>query len=200
MTCRRLARAFWPRPGPRPWSSIPRIASVFEAHDTDQALFYTQELIEGMSFDTMMRVGHHLSEEEALKAIESAAETLSALHHQNVSILPVWPEHLYPLPDGTLKMANTAQAGDPADRLTESDQIKNLAKCIHPLLDQEALINETIPALLYDMSGTGTGEPIESWESLQKETRYIGTQWKEMSSGITPRKVAIYVGESRSPS
>jgi len=172
----------------------PRVASVFEAHDTAQALFYTQELIDGTTFDTLIRTGRHLTEEEALKAIESAAETLSALYHQNISILPIWPEHIYWLPDGTVKLANTAQTDDPEDRLTESDQIKNLARCIHPLLDPVAIANETLPALLYDMSGTGTGEPIESWENLQKEARYIESQWKEMGAGITPRKLAIYVG------
>jgi formylglycine-generating enzyme required for sulfatase activity len=172
----------------------PRVASVFDAHDTDQALFYTHELIDGTGFDVLMRKGQRLDEGAALKAIESVAETLSELNGQNVPMLPLWPEHLFLLADGTVKLANTAQADAPEYRIPESEQIRNLAKCIHPLLDEAANANETIPNLLYDMAGTGTGEPILTWEQLAKEVRYIETQWREIGGGLTPRKLATYAG------
>jgi formylglycine-generating enzyme required for sulfatase activity len=172
----------------------PRVASVFEAHDTEQALFYTQELIEGKGFDALIRTGDQLNEEAALKVIESAAETLSALNQQNLPMLPVWPEHLFLMPDGTVKLANTVQVDEPDYRISQDEQIRNLAKCVHPLLDDEAIGNGTLPNLLYDMAGTGTGAPITTWEGLEKEIHYIQAQWKEMSAGLTPRKLAIYVG------
>ena len=172
----------------------PRVASVFEAHDTDQALFYTQELIEGTGFDQLVATGRKLSEEAALQVIESAAETLQSLHQQGVTMLPIWPEHLFLMADGTVKLANTAQAEGPEFQLSEEEQIQNLAKCIHPLLSNEALINETLPGLLYDMAGTGAGTPVTTWDGLFKETRYIRQQWKELTAGITPKKLAMYVG------
>ncbi|MEQ1843002.1 MAG: SUMF1/EgtB/PvdO family nonheme iron enzyme, partial [Verrucomicrobiales bacterium] len=174
----------------------PKIASVFEAHDTDQALFYTQELIDGTSFDTLIATGRHLTEEQSLKVLGSAAETLSILHGQNVPMLPVWPEHLFLMPDGSVKLANTAQADEPDNRLPEGEQVKNLAKCVHPLLDRDAVVNETVPTLLFNMSGSGSTpeELVTTWEQLLKEIRYIEKCWQEMSAGWSPRKLGLYIG------
>lgn len=172
----------------------PRVASVFDAHDTEDALFYTHELIDGTGFDVLVHRGRRLDEGEALKAIQSAAETLAELSRQELPMLPLWPEHLFLMADGTVKLANTVQADEVEYRMAESDQIRNLAKCLHPLLSEEAVGNETLPNLLYDMAGTGTGEPILTWEQLAREIQYIESQWKEIGGGLTPRKLAMYAG------
>jgi len=174
----------------------PQIATVFEAHETESALFYTQEYIHEDSFETMTSNGVKLSEEELLLAIKSAAKAYRYLEEEECDTLPIWPEHLHLMPDGTVKIDNPVIICDPEDRVPKAEQLKNLAKCVHPLMDKEAVANETLPNLLYEMAGTvdeNRGHPLETWSDLLQEIKYIETRWKEMSGGITARKAGIYL-------
>tara|TARA_R110002096_G_scaffold376724_7_gene570502 strand:- start:17667 stop:19550 length:1884 start_codon:yes stop_codon:yes gene_type:complete len=175
--------------------SHPKIASVFESMETDSALFYTQELIDGTSLADMAASGKTLEEEELLGVVKSAAQAYSYLYDAELAYLPIWPEHIFVCEDGSVRLGNTVQMDKPENRLRQSDQIKNLAKSCHPVMDEDTKVNETIPTLFYEMAGTAEdSEGIDSWSDLLSEIKYIENQWKEMSGGITPKRAAIYMG------
>ncbi len=174
--------------------SHPKIASVFESIETDNALFYTQELIDGTSLADMATKGTKLSEEELLDVVKSSAQAFKYLHDAELPYLPVWPEHIFVCEDGSTRIGNTVQDDKPENRLRQTEQIKNLAKSCHPVMDEDTKVNETIPSLFYEMAGTSEeSEKLGSWDDLLSEVRYIERQWKEMSGGMTPRKAAIYL-------
>lgn len=175
--------------------SHPQIASVFEAIETDSALFYTQELIDGTSLADMAAAGTVLEEEELLGVVKSAAQAYNYLYDAELAYLPIWPEHVFVCEDGSTRIGNTVQMDKPENRLRQSEQIKNLAKSCHPVMDEDTKVNETIPTLFYEMAGTAEdSEGIDSWSDLLSEIKYIENQWKELSGGITPKRAAIYMG------
>ncbi|MEM1294743.1 MAG: SUMF1/EgtB/PvdO family nonheme iron enzyme [Verrucomicrobiota bacterium] len=172
-----------------------KIASVFEAIETDSALFYTQELIDGTSLADMAAAGQTLEEEELLGVVKSASQAYSYLYDAELAYLPIWPEHIFVCEDGSVRLGNTVQMDKPENRVRQSEQIKNLAKSCHPVMDDDTKINETIPTLFYEMAGTAEdSDGIESWSDLLSEIKYIENQWKELSGGITPKRAAIYMG------
>lgn len=173
----------------------PQIAAVFEALETDSHLYYTQELIPEESLDRLVNQHVTLTEEALLLAIKSAAQVYQFLDKNGHACLPIWPEHIHLLPDGTVRIANTVTISASEDRVSEREQVKNLAKCVHPLMDQDTIANGTIPNLIYEMAGTAEGrDTLETWDSLLREIQFIETKWQELGGGLTARKASLYAG------
>lgn len=175
----------------------PQIATVFELHETGDALYYTQELIPEDSLDRLVEDRRTLDEEPLLNALESTAQVYQFLERNGQGCLPIWPEHIHLLPDGSTKIDNTVTVSDPEYRISEREQIINLAKSFHPVMSPEAIANETFPNLLYAMAGTADDSqagPIETWDSLLAEIESIRQQWREMGGGLTAKRAGIYFG------
>ncbi len=176
----------------------PQIATVFEAHEDDDQLFYTQELLEGLPVASLIKLGKTRTEEQILAIIRSAATVYKEMFEKEFPHLAIWPEHIVIQEDGSVRVVNTILPENEAAelKLRQTDQLKNLAKCLHPLQDPACKANETIPNLLASMAGTwpedGQESNIETWEDLIKETRYIENEWREMSGALTPRRAAKY--------
>lgn len=175
----------------------PQIATVFELHETGDALYYTQELIPEESLDRMVEEHRTLDEEALLNALESTAQVYQYLEKNGQGCLPIWPEHIHLLPEGSVKVDNTVTVSDPEYRITEREQVINLAKSFHPVMSAETIANQTIPNLLYGMAGTADesqGGAIETWDSLLTEIASIRQQWREMDGGLTAKRAGVYFG------
>ncbi|MEM0969659.1 MAG: SUMF1/EgtB/PvdO family nonheme iron enzyme, partial [Verrucomicrobiota bacterium] len=175
--------------------SHPQVATVFDAHEDEIHLYYTQEIIEGKGLDELTAAGYKPSEEELLTLTKTVAKTYHALHQAGHFFHPIWPEHIFIRDDGTVKVANTILVNEPENEVPQGDQIKHLAKCLHPLMDRDTIANGTLPNLFYAMTGTveeGDGRHLSTWQDLLDEIRYIETEWKEMGGGITTRRAGRY--------
>ena len=165
---------------------------MFEAHEDSDAIYYTQELIDGKNVAEMAAFGEKLEEEELLDVVKSAAQAFKYLYDSEMTFLPIWPEHVNVCDDGATRIANTVTVPTDDNHVPQATQIKNLAKCLHPLMDDSTKVNETIPNLLYSMTGAADdSETVDTWSGLLDEVKYIENQWVEMAGGITPRKAAI---------
>lgn len=173
----------------------PQIATVFEAHEVNRTLFYTQELIQEEGLDELINAHRTLPEEQLLGIMKSAALLYQHLEKNGQRCLPIWPEHIHLLQDGSVKVDNTITIGE--NGVPERDQLINLAKCIHPLLDEEAIENETLPSLIYRIAGTAEdteSSPIETWDQLLEVIEFIEKKWRELSGEFTPRRAGVYLG------
>lgn len=176
----------------------PQITTVFEAHETEDLLYYTQELLSDPALDQLISEQRTLPEEDLLRVMKSVAQIYQFLETNGHECQPIWPEHIHLLSDGGVKISNTVTISDPENKITVPEQLINLAKSVHPLMDQATIANETIPNLLYEMAGTANkpdSRKIETWDALLEEIDFIEKAWQDMShGGITAGRAGLYVG------
>src|SRR5688500_15027488 len=93
--------------------SCPWIAAVYEAQETDGALFYTRELVRGSNLDEIAASRTHITPEESLQLLRSAGEAMMWFNEKNLSRESLRRHHIYLGADGAPRIANTAAPAAP---------------------------------------------------------------------------------------
>ncbi len=148
--------------------SCPWIATVFEAQETDGALFYTRELVRGSNLDEIAAARGHITPEESLQLLRSTGEAMTWFAEKNLPREPLRRHHLYLGADGAPRLANTAaHAASPLD---EAAEIRAIAEGIMRVANFKAGPSRDLTHVLGLMKATGP-HSLATWKAVLREAR-----------------------------
>jgi len=148
--------------------SCPWIASVYEAQETDGALFYTRELVRGSNLDELAASRVHITPEESLHLLRAAGEAMAWFAEKNLPREGLKRHHIYQGTDGAPRIANTAAAV--ATPLDEAAEIRAIAEGLMRVTDFKGGPARELSHVLGLMKATGP-HGLTTWKSTLREVR-----------------------------
>ena len=148
--------------------SCPWIATVFEAQESEGALFYTRELVRGSNLDEIAASRAHITPEESLQLLRSAGEAMVWFTEKNLPRGSLRRHHIYLGADGAPRIANTAAPATVA--LDEAGEIRAIAEGILRVTDFKAGPARDLTHVLGLMKATGP-HALTTWKSMLREAR-----------------------------
>ncbi len=148
--------------------SCPWIATVFEAQESDGALFYTRELVRGSNLDEIAASRARIRPEESLLILRSTGEAMTWLSGKNLARETLRRHHIYLGSDGAPRIANTAIAAVVA--LDEGAEIRTVAEGIMRVTDFKAGPARDLTHVLGLMKATGP-HALKTWKAVLRESR-----------------------------
>lgn len=146
--------------------SCPWIAAVYEAQETDDALFYTRELVRGITLDELAASRAHITPEEALHLLRAAGEAMTWLQEKNLPRTELKRQHLYHGHDGAPRIANIAAADvQPVD---EPAEIRAMAAGLMRVVDFNARSARESSHVLGLMKASGP-HALTTWKAVLRE-------------------------------
>ena len=103
---RRMVRA-------RAMVSHPAIAAVYEAQEVNDVIFYTRELVRGNNLVEWAASGNHFPQATLLQMLLTVGDAFEWMLEHGIAHDPVNPVAVYLGPNGTARVANIAQPGEP---------------------------------------------------------------------------------------
>lgn len=148
--------------------SCPWIATVYEAQETDGALFYTRELVRGSNLDELSAARTFLKPEDSLHLLRAAGEAMVWMAEKGIPRDALKRHHLYLGQDGAPRIANIATAA--ATPVDEPAEIHGIADCLLKITDFKAGPSRELNHVLGLMKATGT-HALSSWKAVLREAR-----------------------------
>ncbi len=142
------------------------LSPVYEASEEGDVVFFTRELVTGKTLAQLANKGVILKQDTLLSVARATAEAFDYLRHQGIHTTPLTPDSLYLDKHHETRVANLAVA-EPDPRQSESEDLRTLARSLHPLIDPSSLAHNEISALVKQLGGPdGTTQTIRSWHEL----------------------------------
>lgn len=111
----------------------PLIAAVYEAQEQEGLIFYTREWLEAPRLTEIPGNGLGVNEEAALSVLHAATQVANYLAQVGLARALLTPDQVRLAADGTSRVANLAQGGDPIEH-PERAEIRALLKAVHASL------------------------------------------------------------------
>ncbi len=148
--------------------SCPWIATVFEAQESDGALFYTRELVRGSNLDEIAAARGHIRPEDSLLILRSTGEAMTWFSGKNLGRESLRQHHIYLGSDGAPRIANTAITA--AGAIDEGAEIRAVAEGIMRVTDFKAGPARDLSHVLGLMKATGP-HALTTWKAVLRESR-----------------------------
>lgn len=148
--------------------SCPWISTVYEAQETDGALFYTRELVKGSNLDEIAAARSFLKPEESLHLLRATGEAMTWMTEKSMARSPLRRHHIFLGQDGAPRVANIASAV--AVPLDETSEIRSIADCLLRVTDFKAGSSRDLSHLLGLMKATGS-HGLATWKAVLREAR-----------------------------
>jgi formylglycine-generating enzyme required for sulfatase activity len=149
--------------------SCPWMASVYEAQESDGALFYTRELIRGNNLDELAASRLYISPDECLQLLRAACEAVMWFAEKNLPREALKRHHVYHGSDGAPRIANIAAAAA-ATPLNEPAEIRAIAGGILRITDFKVGPARELSHILGLMTANGP-HALTTWKSVLREVR-----------------------------
>lgn len=145
------------------------IAPVYEAHEEDEAIFYTRELLEGPDLASLTRAGVQMMPRTITSLVRVVAESLEYLHQREMRFSRLNPQHIFLGSDDQARLLNIAVAGEDGDERSQVEQIRAFAEMITPVagLREQSAERKLVSQLLYMMNHEKDHEVNGSWAALR---------------------------------
>ena len=110
------------------------IASVYEAQESDGAVFYTREMVDGRTLPELLHAGVRLRQDAVLGLLQAAAEAAVYFDQRKIPRGPLTPRDVMLGRDGLPRVANIA-LGQPRNARDEHAEIVAMAQAAHAVVD-----------------------------------------------------------------
>ncbi len=148
--------------------SCPWIATVYEAQETGGEVFYTRELVRGLSVDELAAARKYIKPEESLHLLRAAAEAMTWMSERGAAREGLRSSHLYHGTDGAPRIGNIAAAGGGA--VDEPGEIRAIGEAVRRVTDFKVGPPREISHVLGLMKATGP-QALVTWKAVLRETR-----------------------------
>ncbi len=174
---RRMVRA-------RALVSHPAIAAVYEAQEEENTIFYTRELVRGKSLTEWAAESAQFSQEALLQMLLTAGEAFQWMKDHQIPHDPVLPAHLYLGPNGTPRVANTAQPGARGAEECRQTMAALASACLQ-LSGPRSPQTRELWHVLGLMKAQGP-HAVQTWKHLIRESRAALQRLAEAHSSLLP--------------
>jgi formylglycine-generating enzyme required for sulfatase activity len=148
--------------------SCPWIAAVYEAQETDGAIFYTRELVKGQNLEELAAAGNRMTSEETLHLLRAAGEAMTWLAERNLPRESLERYHLYHGTDGAPRIANVASAESPP--AGEAIEIKLIAEAVSRVTEFKGSPAREAAHVLGLMRASAP-QGLTTWKAVLREAR-----------------------------
>jgi len=173
---RRMVRA-------RAMVSHPAIAAVYEAQEVNDVIFYTRELVRGNNLVEWAASGNHFPQATLLQMLLTVGDAFEWMLEHGIAHDPVNPVAVYLGPNGTARVANIAQPGEPD--AGPVDTMPALADICLRLAEPRGAPVRELSHLLGLMKTKGP-HAVTTWKQLAREARAGLQRLTEANSPLLP--------------
>lgn len=148
----------------------PHVVPVYEAMETDGALYYTTEHVQGMPLPYFVETGQTLSEKNLVQLVLTVAETMSYLHRAGVGHRPLQAGDIFLDQSRQPHINNLAEAdGEMPDQTAE---IGSFAATVRPLASRGRVLS-----LIQRM-----GSELKTWDEVLDRTSSYQDELRNFSA------------------
>ncbi|MBK1883167.1 SUMF1/EgtB/PvdO family nonheme iron enzyme [Luteolibacter pohnpeiensis] len=152
-------------------------ASIYEAVSVPDQCFFAYEILEGKSLAELARKKTTMDPQVLVGILERISEISQFLESESIANVPLGAEDCYLLPNGGVRLANLAIAGEREPGTSQRD-IAALGRELPRLVAKNRPASGRLLVLLAWMRGEGDGV-VQSWADLQGYCREIHRQLQE---------------------
>jgi formylglycine-generating enzyme required for sulfatase activity len=142
----------------------PRIAAVYEAQEQDGMIFYTRELVEGLSLSELPAAGLWLDEQTALTLLATTAEAAHYFTQHHIARAPITPREVMLGRDGLPRVANVALGAAASPPHDERAELLSLCQAVCAAVDPTIAAPEVNQLL--GRFGEGAARGIKTWNAF----------------------------------